>query len=160
MKTILFIGIFLSTALPGPVSAEEGEERKAKWSGKEPENQETQENKGEYRYVEPTDPVPNIEFISARVGGGLYGFGGDAGIITLRWKYVYWDIFRINIYFGGPPRGETLFRDHAGFFTALGYPFSNGNHEVRVGGGIGYQTFLSGSYKKEGLKTGLNQNGN
>ena len=133
------------------LTREDGEEKKPE-TKKEPKEK-------PFVYQLPHDPVPNVEYFSLRVGGGLYGYGGEAGLFSLRWKRIYWDVFKFNMYFGGPGLGGTLIRGNYGFLSGLGYPFSIGNHELRVGGGVGYQNFLSGAYNDGCLEKNRNNYG-
>ena len=166
LKAILQIGLFLlSAALPQAALAEEDEREPDYWQNltredgeeKKPETKKEPKEKP-FVYQLPHDLKPNLEGVSLQVGGGLYGFGLDAGLLTLRWEKVYWDIAKINAFIIGPARGGW-FRTNGGVLTGLGYPYSIGNHEIRVGGAIGYQDFYSGGNKKGCLITGPNEYG-
>ena len=174
LKAILQLALFLLTAYPLTAMADEGKTMQVDQppldgaAGKtrpgkltllevsfpifDPEGKEAKRKKAEsgqidppYHYELPVDPVPNIEYFSLRAGGGLYGFGADAGVITLRWEKVYWDIIRGDVFLGGPSVGaDDWFRGNFGILSGVGYPYSNGNHEFRAGGGIGYGFFYMG----------------
>ena len=89
------------------------------------------------------DRKTNTEWFSLLGIGGNYGGGGCISFVTLRWKYVYWEIFRGC----GGAADFDHFRTFGVGGTSLGFPWfvdRKNRHEIRFGlgleGGLFYKT--------------------
>ena len=78
------------------------------------------------------------EWFALSFFGGSYGLGGGFTFITLRWRYVFWEVFRVQA------TGARYFeKDRAGtsanMKTMVGIPIFLGNskrHEIRIATGF------------------------
>jgi hypothetical protein len=95
--------------------------------------------------ADPQHMRTKIQWVAIRGGGGL-GVAASLHAFTLRWDYVYWDIFRAALTGGligagiieGGQGGDGLLWGG----TSIGFPWHLdclGRHEMRVGvaGGVG-----------------------
>jgi hypothetical protein len=95
------------------------------------------------------EQMTKTEWFALRVGGGLYGGGGEIELFTLRWEHFFWTIARAGAYFGGPPQLEKGHRLHATCFGMnIGYPWrltDSGKHELRFSLAVIYALTYSGN---------------
>lgn len=70
----------------------------------------------------------DTEWLTLRLQGGLWGFGGGAGLFTLRWRHFYWQIVRFDFTLGSPI-------NYYGGGSAIGVPIyltNDDRHELRI----------------------------
>lgn len=138
LKKLLILFVFHMALAPYGVFADTEEESNSNAEIEEPQAEtEAPEDSPEPIYTVPEGLDYNVEWFSLRIGGGLYGGGGDISLITLRWKYFFWESLRVNYYYGGPPQiGDGDNRRQGGLGGTVGFPLiidKLNNHEIRFG---------------------------
>jgi len=93
-----------------------------------------------------------VEWVSLRVGGGLYGGGGELGLFTLCSKHLFYEIVRFAFYGGAPTQigsGASLVSSIGGAFGGRWTLDAKEMHELRFGPGAHFLSINGGEKDRQ-----------
>ena len=106
------------------------------------------------KYLEGKKYRTKTEWFALSFFGGSYGLGGSFTLVTLRWRYFFWEVYRVQA------TGASFFKDEMAGFSAnqktmVGIPIfldKTYRHEIRISTGL--SGGLTIKWKKELMEAG------